>query len=96
MRVIEKPPEEPALVSFEVEVDAASEAEAREKLTGFGPKQLQRPFIDALGIASDDDPALLSRVARLGSRRLLCVVVKVTGSAPRFTATLTAYPGPSH
>lgn len=94
MRVIDTAPSEQPLVTFEVEVDAPSEVEARRLVAGYGASKLQPPFIEALGVASDLDLGLLTRVAQLGGRGIVCIVDQVSGQAPRFKVTLTAYPGP--
>lgn len=95
MRVIDTAPREAPLVSFELEVDAPTEPEARQLVARYGASKLQPPFIEALGQASDEDLSLLTRVSQLGGRGIVCTVDKVSGQAPRFWVTLTAYPGPA-
>lgn len=96
MRVIDTAPSEQPLVTFELEVDASSELEARRLVAGYGATRLQPPFIEALGVASDDDLSLLTRVSQLGGRGIVCTVDRVSGGPPRFRVKLTAYPGPAH
>ncbi len=93
MRVVDRVPADAALVSFEVEVAASSEAEARAQAARWGARQLHPPFTEALGVASDTDLGLLTRVAALGARGIVCVITGVRGAPPRFTVSLTAYPG---